>query len=301
MDAVLIYQEGVGPGVKEAIFFSGDSFCRWNTKLDICITEPEVKTISNGSCIGNSSSNNSSSSSSGEHTMPSKRVRERSTVTKIKTAFLGYPFEKVDAVFICPPNIGGPPAHIAFMFSNEEFCEYNLKKNILVRGPTKINQLFPGFPFPRIDGVMVHNKDFGHNAHQRCVAHFFCGQEFCYWDLRNMQQKRRQAEAATKENTEKNTKTVSKIISHWRGVRPSTKYYIYFFPITSANVNNRKYKCKFCGAVFTDRKRYAKWLFKMIYLSYDFYSIVEHVGKHTGEHPYECAVCNKVRYSLAFS
>jgi len=145
VDAVLAFPEGIGPDYTKdvAYIFSGSEYCKWHL-------------MSHTLCQG---------------------------PRKISEGFEGYPFPSVDATLMFPSGVGPSyTRYAAYMFCGDEYCKWDLKTDSLRQPPRKISHGFPGFPFPRVDAVLVFPSGMGPSyCHNK--AYMFCSGEYCKWDL----------------------------------------------------------------------------------------------------------------------
>ena len=147
VDATLVFPSGVGPdyACNVAYMFCGDSYCKWNLVDDSFLTGAR----------------------------------------KIKDGWPGYPFDHVDATLVYPPGVGQSYAqNMAYMFCGDSYCRWNLSNDSLSLGARKIKDGWKGYPFDRVDAIIVYPPGVGQSyAHN--MAYMFCGDSYCRWNLSN--------------------------------------------------------------------------------------------------------------------
>ena len=94
------------------------------------------------------------------------------------------PFPTIDACLVYPLGFGPPTARDhALFFYCDQIIEYNFMTDSPGAGPFSIRKRFPGFPFSRIDACLVYPPGVGPRSTIN-QAFFFCGPNYCSWDLR---------------------------------------------------------------------------------------------------------------------
>lgn len=145
VDATLVFPPGVGPGYAQnvAYFFCGNMYCKWNLVDD---------TLYKGA-------------------------------RSIKDGWPGYPFDSVDATLVYPQGVGRPYSrNVAYMFCGDSYCKWDLTNDSLSQGPSKIKDGWTGYPFERVDAVIIYPPGVG-QPYSHNVAYMFCGDSYCRWDL----------------------------------------------------------------------------------------------------------------------
>ena len=110
VDATLVYPPGVGPDIAKnmAYMFHGDSYVKWNLLTD----------------------------------------KLEQGALKIKDFWPGFPFDRVDATLVYPPEVGPDYAkNMAYMFHGDSYIKWNLVTDKLETGARKIKDGWPGYPF----------------------------------------------------------------------------------------------------------------------------------------------------------
>eukprot|EP00929_Paragymnodinium_shiwhaense_P123732 TRINITY_DN9796_c0_g1_i1.p1 TRINITY_DN9796_c0_g1~~TRINITY_DN9796_c0_g1_i1.p1 ORF type:complete len:580 (+),score=51.15 TRINITY_DN9796_c0_g1_i1:94-1740(+) len=102
---------------------------------------------------------------------------------KISEEFADFPFPSVDATLVFPDGVG--PSYtkrMAYMFHGGKYCKWNLDTHRLHQGPRNIACGFSGFPFPKVDAVLVFPPGVGPSYAQN-KAYMFYGDQYCKWNL----------------------------------------------------------------------------------------------------------------------
>merc|ERR1711861_71638 len=94
---------------------------------------------------------------------------------KITDGWPGYPFDRVDAVLVPPVNVG--PSYyrnFAYIFAGDSYVKWNLDNDKLGHGARKITDGWPGYPFDRVDAVLVPPVNVGPSYYHN-FAYIFAG------------------------------------------------------------------------------------------------------------------------------
>ena len=145
INATLIFPPKVGPAYSHNILymFYLDSYCKWNLSTDSLDKGPRL----------------------------------------ISSGWARCPFERIDATLVFPPGVGPKYAqNVAYMFSGDSYCKWNLVDDTFLTGPRKIKDGFPGYPFSGVDATLVYPPGVG-QSYSHNKAYMFHGDSYCRWNL----------------------------------------------------------------------------------------------------------------------
>lgn len=201
IDGTLIFPPGVGPGYAHSVvyMFYRDAYIKWNMSMDKVMQGSRLikdgwpgypfdrveATLVFPPGVGPSYAHNAAYMFCGDSYCKWNLVNDRliSGARKIKDGWPGYPFDRVDATLVYPPGVGQSYSHnMAYMFCNDSYCRWNLTDDTLSQGARKIKDGWKGYPFDRVDAVIIYPPGDG-PSYTHNMAYMFCGDAYCRWNL----------------------------------------------------------------------------------------------------------------------